>query len=109
MDEAQALARLRDILARPEYHVDQSRPWWEQLTRPVFDLLGYLAARLVQTVVDTTSGREGWFGLGVLAVSSVLIVAVSVYLVRAVRLSVTRDSRAGSASLAERRERSERL
>jgi hypothetical protein len=109
MDENQALARLRDILARPEYHVDQSAPWWQQLLGPVFDLLGYFVARFVQTLGDASTGREGWLGLGVLAMCSVLIVAVGVYLFRAVRLSVTRDSRAGSARLAERRERSERL
>jgi hypothetical protein len=109
MGEDQALERLREILARPEYHVDQSPPWWQQLFGPVFDLLNYLLDRLIQTALDTVSGRDGWLGLGVLALCSVLIVAVAVYLVRAVRLSVTRDSRADSVSLAERRERSERL
>src|SRR5205823_1268508 len=45
----------------------------------------------------------------VLIVSVVLVAFVLVYLVRAVRLSVRRDSRVRAASLAERRERSERL
>jgi hypothetical protein len=107
--EDQALARLREILARPEYQVDQARPWWEKLLGPVFDLLGYLLARLVQIVADTTSGREGPFGIGVFGVCVALIAVVSVYLIRMVRLSVMRDSQVGSASLAERRERSERL
>jgi hypothetical protein len=109
MGEDQALERLREILARPEYHVDQSPPWWQQLFGPVLDLLNYLLDLLIQTALDTVSGRDGWLGLGVLALSLVLIVVVAVYLVRAVRLSVTHDSRAGSVSLAERRERSERL
>jgi hypothetical protein len=109
MDEDAALTRLQDILARPEYHADQSRPWWDQLLAPVFDLIGYLLARFVQTLLDTTAGREGWFGLAIEAVCAVLFAVVLVYLVRAVRLSVTRDSRIGSLRLAERRERSDRL
>ena len=56
-----------------------------------------------------TAGREGWFGLAFVAVCVVLFAVVLVYLVRAVRLSVTRDSRVGSARLADRRERSDRL
>src|SRR5579859_2891129 len=109
MGEDAALARLHDILAQPEYQVDQARPWWDQLLTPVFDLIGYLLGRFVQTLVDTTAGREGWFGLGVEVVCAVLIALVMVYLVRAVRLSVTRESRVGSVRLAERRERSDRL
>jgi hypothetical protein len=104
-----ALARLQDILARPEYQVDQARPWWQVLLAPVFDLISYLVARFIQTLVDTTAGREGWFGLAVEAVCLALLAVVLVYLVRAVRLSVTRDSRVGSVRLAERRERSDRL
>jgi hypothetical protein len=104
-----ALARLREILARPEYQADQNRPWWEQLLGPVFDLIGYLLARIFQILADTTSGREGAFGIGVFAVCAALIAVVLVYLIRTVRLSVMRDSQVGSASLAERRERSERL
>lgn len=109
MGEDRALARLQEILARPEFQVDQSRPWWEQLLGPVFDLIGYLLGRLVQMLADTTSGQEGNFGIGVLGVCLALIVVVVVYLVRSVRLSVMRDSSVRSASLAERRERSERL
>jgi hypothetical protein len=107
--EDAALARLQDILARPEYQLDQARPWWQVLLAPLFDLIGYVLARFIQTLVDTTAGREGWFGLAVEAVCVALFAVVVVYLVRAVRLSVTRDSRVGSVKLAERRERSDRL
>jgi hypothetical protein len=107
--EDQALARLHEILARPEYELDPSRPWWAQLLGPELELAGYLLARLVQILVDTTSGREGWFGIGVFSVCLALIVLVLLYLIRMIRLSVIRDGRVGSASLAERRERSERL
>jgi hypothetical protein len=109
MGEDQALARLQDILARPEYLADVNRPWWEQLLQPVWDLLTYLLLRLIETALEATSGREGWYGGAVLAVCAVLIGAVLVYLGRAVRLSVTQESRVSAASLAERRERSERL
>jgi hypothetical protein len=109
MGEDQALVRLREILARPEFRVDQTPSWWQQLLAPVFDLIEYLVAQLIQTVLNTTSGQEGWFGVGVLVVCAVLIVVVGVYLVRLIRLSVVRDSRGTAASLAERRERSERL
>ena|ERR1700737_641241 len=109
MGEDQALAHLREILARPEYQVDQSRPWWEQLLGPVFDLIGYVLARLIQMLGDTTSGREGSLGFGVFAVCLSLVIVVCIYLIRTVRLSVVRDSRVGSATLSERRDRSERL
>jgi hypothetical protein len=109
MGEDQALARLREILARPEYHVAQSRPWWDQLLAPVSDFVGYVLARLIQVLGDTTSGREGTLGLAVLAICLALATSVAVYLIRTVRLSVLRDSRVGLASLAERRDRSERL
>src|SRR5438067_2265508 len=101
MGEDAALARLGDILARPEYQVDQSRPWWEQLFAPLLDLIGYLLARLVQTVVDTATGHEGWFGLAVEAVCVVIFTVALAYLVGAVRLSVTRESalRRGSVGL----------
>jgi hypothetical protein len=107
--EGQALVRLRDILAGSAYQVDQSRPWWEVLLGPVVDLIVYLLARLVQTLADTSSGREGWFGLVVLGICAALVVVVAGYLIRTVRLSVMGDAATGPASLAERRERSERL
>jgi hypothetical protein len=109
MGEDQAIERLQLILAGPEFQTDQSRSWWEQLLAPVLDLVIYLVARLIQTLVDTTSGREGWVGIVVLALCLALIGAVVVYLVRAIRLSVARESRLRTASVAERRERSERL
>ncbi|HLZ27163.1 MAG TPA: DUF4129 domain-containing protein [Chloroflexota bacterium] len=109
MGEDFALSRLREILARSEFQVDQSRPWWEQLFGPVLDLIGYLVARFFQIVADTTSGQEGSYGIGVLGICLALIAAVVVYLVRSIRLSVRRESSVRSASLAERRERSERL
>jgi hypothetical protein len=109
MGEAQALERLRDILARPAYQVADPRPWWEQLLAPVIGLVLTAVARLVESVASAASGREGWYGLAVLGVCGVLIVVVAVYLLRAVRLSVAREARLATATRAERRARSEQL
>jgi uncharacterized membrane protein YcjF (UPF0283 family) len=109
MGEDQALERLAEILARPEYQAERSVPWWQQAFGPVLDLIAYVLARLVQALTDSATGREGWLGIVVLGVCAVLIVVVVVYLARAVRLSVTRDTRLTSASLSERRERSDQL
>ena len=73
MGEDQALLRLREILSRPEFTVDQSPSWWQQLLAPVFYLIDYLLGLLFNTVVETTTGREGWFGIVVLALSAALI------------------------------------
>jgi hypothetical protein len=109
MGEDAALQRLHEILARPEYQVDLNQPWWAQLLQSVWDLLRYLIERLVQSVLDAASGNEGVYGWVILTISGLLIAVVLLYLVRAVRLSVTRESRLSLASLAERREQSERL
>lgn len=109
MGEDEALARLREILARPEYQVDRSLPWWQQLLAPVWDFLWSALARLFQTARETASGQEGLYGLGVLALCVVAIAVAGTYLVRAARLAVVRESRVARASLAERRERSDRL
>lgn len=109
MGEEQALTRLREILARPEYQVDRSVLWWQQLLAPVGDFVWSAFARLFKTAIDSASGREGVYGLGVLALCVVLLAIAIGYLVRAVRLAVVRESRVARANLAERRERSERL
>jgi hypothetical protein len=109
MAEDQALARLREILARPEYHVDASVPWWQQLLQPLFDLLGYGVARLVQTLSDSATGREGWLGLLALVVSAGVFAFAAAYMLRAIRLSVVRETRLESVNLRQRRERSDRL
>jgi hypothetical protein len=109
MGEDQALERLSAILARPEYHADPSVPWWQQVFGPVLDLAGYLVARLIQMAADSATGREGWLGIAVLGLCALVIAIVLVYLVRAVRLSVTREARLMTANLSERRERSDQL
>jgi hypothetical protein len=109
MGEDQALARLADILARPEYQAERSVPWWQPVLEPILDLVRYALARLIQVLADSATGREGWLGLGVLGVCAVLVGIVGVYLARAVRLSVAREARPGDANLTERRERSDQL
>jgi hypothetical protein len=109
MPEDQALQHLHDILARPEFQVTRSVPWWQQLLGPVLDLLWSLIGRFFQVLLDATTGREGAYGIGVLAVCLVLLVGVAIYLTRALRLSVVRDHEVRAASLAERRVRSDEL
>ncbi len=109
MGEDQALERLREILARPEYQVDRSVPWWQQLLAPLFDLIGYLVARFVQTLADSATGREGWLGLIALVVCAVLFGIAAAYLLRAIRLSVMHENELARVSSSQRRERSEQL
>jgi Domain of unknown function (DUF4129) len=109
MTEDQSLEQLQNILSRPEYRLDTSTPWWQQLLSPVLDFLWSVLVRLVQLVFDTASGRDGLLGLAVLGVSVVLVALAVVYLVRALRLSVVREAQLRGASLAERRERSDQL
>jgi uncharacterized protein DUF4129 len=109
MPEDQALDRLHTILARPEYRVDQGTPWWQQLLAPILDYLWSLLGQLVQLVLNSASGREGAVGLGVLLACAVVLAAALVYLGRALRLSIGRESGLRAAGLAERRERSDQL
>lgn len=109
MPEDQALERLHAILARPEYQVDNATPWWQQLLRPVLEFVWTQLARVVQLVMGASTGREGLLGVVILVLAVLLLVGAAVYLLRALRLSVARESDARRASLAERRERSDQL
>jgi hypothetical protein len=109
MSEDEAVATLQTVLAQHQFQSDRSVPWWQQLLAPVFDLAWSLIGQFVQLVLDSTSGREGALGSVLVVASLALLVAATGYLVRAVRLSVVRETRQRGASLAERRERSDEL
>lgn len=109
MSEADALERLRAILARQEFQSEVGRSWWDQLQMQVLNLLFNLWVQLAGTVGDAASGREGWIGLAALALGAVVAGLVIVYLVRSVRLAVLRESKLAAETRAERRERSDRL
>ena len=109
MGEDQALERLQAILARPEYRVEDSAPWWQQLLQPIIDLIWQLLAQLWQLLTATVTGREGGLGLVAAVASLAVLAAAAAYLVRAVRLSVLRDSAVRTATLAARRQRSDQL
>ena len=109
MSEDEALQHLHAILARPEYQFDRSKPWWQQLLAPLLDFAWRQLSQLIQLVLDASAGREGGLGLGLLVGSGLVLGVTVVYLVRAVRLSVMRESTLRSASLAERRERSDQF
>jgi Domain of unknown function (DUF4129) len=109
MSEDQALQRLQAILAGPEYHVERDVPWWQQLLAPVIAYVWNLLSQLFHLAVNSATGHEGSVGLVVLVASAAAVVVALVYLVRAVRLSVVRETELRGASLAERRERSDQL
>jgi hypothetical protein len=109
MGEDQALASLHQILARPEYQVHASVPWWQQLLSPVLERAWTLISQAFATLSEITSGQQGAYGWSVVGVCLVLLVAVIVYLVRSVRLTMLRESSLASESLAQRRERSDQL
>jgi hypothetical protein len=110
MGEDDAIARLHQILAQPEYQVSNApRPFWEQLLAPLVTAIGDLLVQLVQLIQDSLSGREGWYGSGVLLASVILVALGLGYLVRSVRLAITRETRLRTRDLAERRDRSDEL
>jgi hypothetical protein len=109
MGEDQALAQLHAILARPEFQFERSVPWWQQLLGPVIDFAWNQLGLLIQLVLDASSGRQGSVGIVVLVVCAAVLIFATAYLVRAVRLSVVRETQLRSASLAQRRERSDQL
>src|SRR2546423_771961 len=109
MGEDQAIARLHEILARPGFQSNVDRPFWDQLLGPVLGVLISVAAQLLQIGQDAVSGREGVLGVAILAVCVLLVVLAVVYLVRTVRLSMTREARLHGLALSERRERSDQL
>jgi hypothetical protein len=109
MPENQAIAELQTILSRPEYRFEQSVPWWQQLLAPILDYAWSVLSQLIQLVLDSAAGREGSIGIAVVLVCVLVVAAALVYLGRALRLSVVRESELRSASLAERRERSDQL
>src|SRR5579872_1997415 len=109
MSEDQALAQLHQILARPEFQDAGAAPWWEQLFGPLLDALWSMISRFFQVVSDATTGQEGIYGLVVLVVCVALVGVAGAYLVRALRLSVVRDSQVAAARLAQRRVQSDEL
>src|SRR5215471_3758827 len=109
MSEDEALRRLQGILAQPEYQTHEAQSWWDQLLMPVWDLLRFVLERLVLGIVNASTGRQGWIGFVVLAICAVVIGFAAVYVVRAIRISVRRETSIRTHHLAQRRIRSERL
>ncbi len=111
MTEAQALERLRLILARPEFQ-PQARPFWERWYTAVRD---WLADRLLDLldvlrgVSDVDLRRLDWVQALALLVALGAAGAIAVYVARGVGLSVSREARLRGAVGAGRRARSDRL
>jgi hypothetical protein len=109
VSEDHAVDILRDILARPEFRWDDNRGWWDQVLVSLAQLLIDTWGRLSELVRNAASGQEGWWGLGVLLLAAAIVLLGLLYLGRSVRLAVLGESRVRAESLAERRERSDRL
>jgi len=109
VSEDQALQRLSAILAQPQFQYGLSLSWWDQfklwMLSRAFDLIAWIAQNL-DTVVR---GRTGVIGIVVLGVAVGVLVAITLYLVRSIRLAVRGEATLRAASMAERRERSDRL
>jgi Domain of unknown function (DUF4129) len=108
VSEAAALERLRLILARPELQPDP-RPVWERLAGAARDWLAGLIADLLRGVPDAVQGRLGWVQAVVVLAALAAVVALAVYVGRAVRLSVSRDAGRRAAEAARVRARSDAL
>src|SRR5207244_1620976 len=93
MDEAGALAQLQQILARPEFDPPPVNFWdifWSAVGRLFFDLLEWIFSPVSRVM----RGHYDLVELGLLAVSVVIICAGAWFLVRTVRIHMSRDSRA---------------
>src|SRR5437868_2981586 len=109
MGEDHAIAQLNEILSRPDFQSNVGRPVWDQLFGPMLAVLFALLAQLLQIGQDAVSGREGVIGFAILAICGLLVVLAIGYVVRMLRLSITREARLQGLALSERRERSDQL
>jgi hypothetical protein len=107
--EDEALQHLQAILSRPEFQTTPDTPWWQQLLTPILEFLWNTLSQFIALVVQSSTGREGSIGAVVVVACAIAILAAGVYLVRAIRLSVVRESVVRQATLAERRTRSDQL
>jgi hypothetical protein len=90
--ETVALERLHQILARPEFQ-GAPRPVWERAFIAVRDWLADLLLALLGGVPDAALGRLGWVQAAVVLAALAALVALAVYVARAVGLSVSGEAR----------------
>jgi hypothetical protein len=110
MDEARALAALRNILARPEFAPRrQGGGFWEAFWDLLWDLVAALWDWLTSPVRSAVEGKLGWLDLALAALAVVVLAAGVVFLARTVRGHLMREASAESYAVARRRERSDRL
>lgn len=109
MEESEALERLSAVLARAEFQVAGARNFWEQIVEAASRLLEDMVLRMASAILKAAVGEGGLMGYAVLGVSFALVVVLTVGFVRAIRLSVVRDSGEAARAAAARRERADRL
>jgi hypothetical protein len=100
---------LESILARPRFQYDESTAWWDAIVAWVLGPLQVAWAWLWETLAGAASGRQGFVGLALAALSLAVIVVALIYLGRAIRLAVQTDARLREESSRERRQRSDEL
>jgi hypothetical protein len=109
VDEEQALGRLAAILAQPQFQLGAGSGAWDRWLQST---IASIQAQIVSFLVDllgVATGRVGWVGPVVLAVSLGIVVAALVFLGRAIGQAIGHDDRLRETSAAERRARSDAL
>jgi Domain of unknown function (DUF4129) len=106
--EAEALRRLEQILARPAFQ-EEPLPIWERAFNAVRDWLVERLLSFLDGAPAAALGRLEWAQALAILVASLALVVLAVYVIRAVGLSVSRESRQRAAAAARLRARSDAL
>jgi hypothetical protein len=106
--EAEALRRLDQILARPEFQ-EEPRPIWEQAFIAVRDWLAERLLSLLDGAPAAALGRLEWAQALAALVAFLALIILGVYVFRAVGLSVSREARQRAEAAARLRARSDAL
>lgn len=109
MTPDEALTRLHAVLAQPDFQAERTRSWWDRLWAPLGDLISSLLGELFGLLRAAADGQAGPLGPIALIVSGLILVSVVLYLARAARLAVVRESRLRAEGVHERRQRSDGL
>jgi hypothetical protein len=90
--EAEALERLHQILARPEFQ-EGPQPLWTRAFVAVRDWLADLLLALLGGVPDAALGRSGWVQAVLVLLALAALLALAIYVARAIGLSVSGGAR----------------
>jgi hypothetical protein len=108
VDETEALAALRQILARPEFQTPPP-PIWERWWRRAQEWLIDQIMDFLQRLSPDTLARLDWVQLIVLLLACIVILAVLAFVARGIGLAVGQESRLRATRQGRSRERSDQL